>query len=168
VANDRQDYLWTALRWAAAALHQAERAQASLEPFLQSRRNIIDGEVIRWTPEMERPASIFWSDVHFLMISVNHLDRVLKNLGPNGPQFDKVLAAKAVEQRHLLEHWWKAEQGEGAWKGYREKHGPLAGPSWVQFEPGDLRMGADPLSIVELAADIRRVESELIEIEART
>jgi hypothetical protein len=53
-------------------------------------------------------------------------------------------------------------------QGYREKNGQLAGPSWVQFEPGDLRIGADPLSVVELAADIRRVESELIEIEART
>jgi hypothetical protein len=35
-------------------------------------------------------------------------------------------------------------------------------------DPPELRFGTDPLSIIELEADIRRVESELIEIEART
>ena len=34
--------------------------------------------------------------------------------------------------------------------------------------PGDPRIGADPLSVVELAADVRRVESEQIQIEAST
>ena len=41
----------------------------------------------------------------------------------------------------------------------------------MEFSPGehgDLKIGNNPLSVVELAADIRRVESELIEIEART
>jgi hypothetical protein len=77
---------------------------------------------------MERPAAIFWTDVHFLMIAVNQLDRVLqKKLGPGAPRLDKVLGAKAVELRHLLEHWEKARQGEGVYKGYREKHGPHAG-----------------------------------------
>jgi hypothetical protein len=33
-------------------------------------------------------------------------------------------------------------------------------------DPGDPRIGADPLSVVELAADVRRVESEQIQIEA--
>jgi hypothetical protein len=45
------------------------------------------------------------------------------------------------------------------------------GPAQVQFEPGDPgdpRIGADPLSVVELAADVRRVESEQIQIEAST
>ena len=123
------------------------------------------------TPEMERPMAIFWADVHFLMIAVKHLEKVLGMMGPNAPRLDNALGNKAVELRNLLEHWWNAEQGGGAWKGYREKHGELAGPAWVQFEPGDpgdLRIGADPLSVVELAADIRRVESELIEIEAQT
>jgi hypothetical protein len=36
-------------------------------------------------------------------------------------------------------------------------------------DPGDLRIeGADPLSVLELAADVRRVESELIGIEECT
>jgi hypothetical protein len=38
---------------------------------------------------------------------------------------------------------------------------------WLEFDPGDLKIGADPLSLVDLEADIRRVESELIEIEAQ-
>jgi hypothetical protein len=45
------------------------------------------------------------------------------------------------------------------------------GPAQVQFkpgDPGDPRIGADPLSVVELAADVRRVESEQIQIEAST
>jgi len=38
------------------------------------------------------------------------------------------------------------------------------GPAQVQFKPGDgdPRIGADPLSVVERAADVRRVESEQI------
>jgi hypothetical protein len=155
VADVRSDYLWTALRWAAAALHQAERAQASFEPYQASIRSRIGVGVVRVTPEMERPAAIFWTDVHFLMIAVNQLDRVLqKKLGPGAPRLDKVLGAKAVELRHLLEHWEKARQGEGVYKGYREKHGPHAGPAWVQFESGqpvDVRIGADPLSVLDLA-----------------
>jgi hypothetical protein len=166
-----QHLLWIALRWAAAALHQAERARASLEPFLESRRNVIGAGTVRVTPEMERPAAIFWSDAHFFMIAVKHLEKVLGMLGPNAPRLDKASSNKAVELRNLVEHWWKADEGGGAWKGYREKHGQHAGPAWVQFEPGDpgdLRVGADPLSIVALAADIQRVENELIEIEAQT
>jgi hypothetical protein len=45
------------------------------------------------------------------------------------------------------------------------------GPAEVQFklgDPGDPRIGADPLSVVELAADVRRVESEQIQIEEST
>jgi hypothetical protein len=45
------------------------------------------------------------------------------------------------------------------------------GPAQVQFkpgDPGDPRIGADPLSVVELAADVRRVASEQIQIEAST
>jgi hypothetical protein len=131
----------------------------------------IGAGTVRMTPEMERPASIFWSDVHFFMIAVKHLEKVLGMLGSSAPRLDRTLSNKAVELRNLVEHWWKAEEGGGAWKGYREKHGQHAGPTWVQFEPGDpgdLRIGADPLSVVDLAADIRRVEGELIEIEART
>jgi hypothetical protein len=120
------------------------------------------------TPEMERPSAIFWSDMQFLMIAVKHLEGVLEMLGP-GTTARQVLGAEAVELRHLLEHWWKVAAGEGAWRGYRAKHGQHSGPSWVQFEPGgDIRIGADPLSVVDLAADIRRVESELIQIEAQT
>jgi hypothetical protein len=163
--------VWTALRWAAAVLHQAERVRASFELYNASRRELIDGVMVRVTPEMERPAAIFWTDVHFLMIAVNHLDGALQKLGTNAPRLDRALKAKGVELRHLLEHWEKAEQGTGAWKGYRDRLGQHAGPSWVQYEPGDLgdpRIGADPLSVVDLAADVRRVEGELIEIEART
>jgi len=41
----------------------------------------------------------------------------------------------------------------------------------MEFSPsehGDLKIGNDGLSVVELVADFRRVESELIEIEAST
>jgi hypothetical protein len=59
---------------------------------------------------------------------------------------------------------------KGAWKGYREKHGQYATPTQVQFDgvSSDLRIGTDPLSVVDLVVDVRRVESELIEIQART
>jgi hypothetical protein len=171
VDADSQHFLWTALHWTAVTLNQAERVRASFERFQVSRRRLLDGVVVRVTAEMKRPAAIFWADVHFLMIAVNHLDGVLQKLGPNGPRLEKALGAKAVELRHLLEHWEKAQQGLGAWKGYREKHGPHAAPAQVQFEPGesgDLRIGADPLSVVALAADVRRVEGELIKIEVET
>jgi len=76
---------------------------------------------------------------------------------------------RGVELRRLLEHWDKAEQGGGAWKGYRQQHGSYATPTQVNFDAIDgLRIGANPLSIVDLVADLRLVESELIEIEART
>jgi hypothetical protein len=105
------------------------------------------------------------------MIAMKHLDGVLKMLGSNAPRLDKDLKTKAVELRRLLEHWWESAEGKGAWKGYREKHGQYATPTQVQFEPGesgDLKIGTDPLSVVDLVADVRRVESELIAIEAQT
>lgn len=122
------------------------------------------------TQEMERPKAIFWADVHFLMIAMKHLDGVLKMLGPGALRLDKDVTAKAVELRRLLEHWWESADGKGAWKGYREKHGQYATPTQVQFDAvsGDLRIGTDPLSVVDLVVDVRRVESELIEIEARS
>jgi hypothetical protein len=161
--------LWTALRWAAAALNQVERVLVNVEPYVTAGR----GEIgwVRVTPEMERPSAIFWSDVHFLMIAVNHLDEALNKLGSGTPRLDKALRGKAVELRHLLEHWPDAAQGKGAWKGFREKHGPHAAPARLQYEPSNpplLSVGADSLSINDLAADIRRVESEVIEMEARS
>jgi hypothetical protein len=80
------------------------------------------------------------------------------------------LTATAAELRRLLEHWWESAEGKGAWKGYREKHGQFATPTQVQFDAdsGDLRIGTDSLSVVDLVADVLRVESELIAIEART
>jgi hypothetical protein len=35
-------------------------------------------------------------------------------------------------------------------------------------DTGDLEIGADPLSLVDLVADVRRVKGELIATEART
>jgi hypothetical protein len=163
--------VWTALHWAAVTLNQAERVRVSFERFQASRRMLLDGVVVRVTAEMERPGAIFWADMHFLMIAVKHLDGVLKLMGAGAPRLDKDLMLKAIELRRLLEHWWESEEGKGAWKGYREKHGQYATPTQIQFEPGesgDLRIGADPLSVVDLIADVRRVESELIEIERET
>ena len=103
------------------------------------------------------------------MIAANHLNDTLGMLGQDAPRLAKALRIKGVELRHLLEHWDKAEQGGGAWKGYRQQHGPYATPTQVNFDAIDgLRIGANPLSIVELVADLRRVENELIEIETRT
>jgi hypothetical protein len=85
--------LWTALRWAAAALHQAERARADFELYRESQMSWIGVGTVRMTPEMERPASIFWSDVHFFMIAVKHLEKVLGMLGPSAPRLDRTLRA---------------------------------------------------------------------------
>jgi hypothetical protein len=152
-------------------LNQGERVRVSFESYQASILGRPDGVVMRVTPEMQRPRAIFWADVHFLMIAVKHLDGVLNLLGSGARRLDKGLKAKAVELRRLLEHWWESAEGKGAWKGYREKHGEYATPTQVQFEPGDrgdLKIGADPLSVADLVVDVRRVESELIEIEART
>jgi hypothetical protein len=153
------------------SLNQAERVRASFEPYRAAKLSLQEVEIMRVTPEMERPEAIFWADVHFLMIAMKHLDGVLKMLGPGAPRLDNGLTATAAELRRLLEHWWESAEGKGAWKGYREKHGQYATPTQIQFEPGDrgdLRIGADPLSVVDLAADVRRVESELIQLEAST
>jgi hypothetical protein len=134
VRDARSGYLWTALRWAAAALHQTERVYTSLEPHLESHRRRIGKGVIRLTPEMQRPMAVFWSDVHFLTIAVKHLDA----------------------------------RSAGRSTGTRRRPGA---PAQLQYEPGNpvrLTIGADPLSINALEADIRRVEKELAEIEART
>jgi hypothetical protein len=166
-----QGHLWTALRWAAAALHQTERVYASLERYLEANRSRRGKGVIRLTPEMQRPRAVFWSDLHFLMIAVKHLDFALQRLGRGAPRLDKDVSKNAVELRQLLEHWWEAGPSAKRWKKYRDKHGELAHPAQLQYGPGNpvrLTIGADPLSINELEADIRRVEKELTEIEART
>ena len=101
-----QHLLWTALRWSAAALNQIDRVRGNFEPYQASIRSLIDVGTVRVTPEMERPSAIFWSDVHFLMIAVKHLDGVLKLMGAGAPRLNKDLKTKAVELRRLLEHWW--------------------------------------------------------------
>jgi hypothetical protein len=144
-----QGLLWIALNWAAAALHQADRTYASLEPYLESRNSRFGGGVMRVTPEMQRPASVFWANVQYLMIAVRHLDKALSMLPASAPRLDSDLTAKAVEIRHLLEHWWGAPQNAGAWKGYRQEHGPGAEPTLMEFSPGaqgDLKIGNNPLS----------------------
>jgi hypothetical protein len=120
---------------------------------------------MRVTPEMERPKAIFWADVHFLMIAMKHLNGV-----PGAPRLDKDVTAKAVELRRLLENWWESADGKGAWKGYREKHGQYATPTQVQFDAvsSDSESARTRLSVVDLVVDVRRLESELMEIEART
>ena len=70
----------------------------------------IGGRVIRVTPEMERPAAIFWSDVQFLMIAVRHLDFSAEKLGRGAPRLDRTLKAQGGRTRQLLEHWWGARQ----------------------------------------------------------
>ena len=102
------------------------------------------------TPEMQRPASIFWANVQDLMIAVRHLDKALSMLPASAPRLDSDLSAKAVEIRHLLEHWWGARQNAGAWKGYRQKHGPGAEPTLMEFSPGehgDLKIGSQCLRV---------------------
>jgi hypothetical protein len=166
VDADSQHFLWTALRWAAAALHQIERVRDSWEQFQAVRKSWLNKGTIRVTPEMERPASIFWSDMQFLMIAVRHLQFTLEKLGRGAPLLDKTLSKKAVELRQLLEHWWEADPARKHWKKYRERLGEHAMPTDIAYEPGDpieLRFGSDPLSITELEADIRRVEGELID-----
>jgi hypothetical protein len=169
VDAESQHFLWTALQWAAMSLNQAERVRASFEPYRAAKLSLQEVEIMRVTPEMERPEAIFWADVHFLMIAMKHLDGVLKMLGPGAPRLDNGLTATAAELRRLLEHWWESAEGKGAWKGYREKHGQFATPTQVQFDAnsGDLRIGTDPLSVL-IFCDVHRVESELIAIEART
>jgi hypothetical protein len=49
VRDAKSGYLWTALRWAAAALHQTERVYASLEPYLEPHRRRTGKGVIRLT-----------------------------------------------------------------------------------------------------------------------
>ena len=76
----------------------------SFEPYRAVILSLTDGEIMRVTPEMERPKAIFGADVYFLMIAMKHLDGVLKVLGSNAPRLDKDLKTKAIELRRLLEH----------------------------------------------------------------
>jgi len=121
VDADSQHLLWTALRWAAAALHQIERVRDSWEQFQAVRKSWLNGGTIQVTPEMERPSAIFWSDMQFLMIAVKHLDFTLEKLGRGTPRLNRTLKDKAVELRQLLEHWWEAEPARKHWKKYRDR-----------------------------------------------
>ena len=83
-----QGLLWIALHWAAAALHQAERTCASLEPYFEARNERFGKGVMRVTPEMQRPTAIFWANVQYLMIAVTHLDKALSMLPARISIFD--------------------------------------------------------------------------------
>jgi hypothetical protein len=165
VVDDRRTYglVWVALRWAAAALQQTDRVLADFEP-VKAFMSSPDGRFRRVTPESQRAEALFWADVHFLMISVTHLDRALEMVG-TGPALSRAMTANAGRLRHLLEHWEKAEDGGGAWKGLRELHGGFATPTRVVFSLDDLQVGDDSLSIAELAEEVRRVERELAALE---
>jgi hypothetical protein len=167
MTTDHRTYglVWTALRWAAAALQQADRVGAAWEPYMASMRPPAGGSFYRReTPETRRPNAHFWADVHFLMIAVTHLGRALEMID-NGPRLSKTTSKNAEDLRHLVEHWWKAEAGEGAWKGLRERHGEYADPRQLMFDPPDFKIGHDSLSVAELADDVRRVERELVALE---
>ncbi len=114
VDADSQHFLWTALRWAAAALYQIERVRDSWEQFQAVRKSWMNGGAIRVTPEMERPSAIFWSDMQFLMIAVEHLDFTLEKLGRGTPRLNRTLKDKAVELRQLLElsAYWMLKRDE--------------------------------------------------------
>ena len=162
MADDRRTYglVWVALRWAAAALQQTDRVLADFEPVRASMSSP-DARKRRVTPESQRVEALFWADVHFLMISVTHLDRAQGMVGI-GPTLSKALTANVVRRRHRLEHWEKAEDGQGAWQGLRELHGDFATPTQVVFSPDDLHIGDDSLSVAELADEVLRVERELV------
>ena len=165
--DDRRKYglVWTALHWAAAALQQAERVQVAWEAYMATLRPPPGGNFYRReTPETRRPRAQFWADVHFLMISVTHLGRALEMIN-DGPRLSETTSRNAAELRHLEEHWWKAEPGEGAWKGLLERHGEYASPRLLMIDPPDLKIGPEELSVSELAEDVRRVERELTVLE---
>jgi hypothetical protein len=119
-------------------------------------------------PKSGRAPRLFWADNQFLVLSTSHLDRALKLL-KTGPQLDPALVKEAVEVRHLLEHWWDAGPGRGAWKGLRARYGEFASPNQVMFmPPDDLRIGPASLSVGALAKDIRRVEQALVGLEQKS
>ena len=167
MTTDHRTYglVWTALRWAAAALQQADRVPVAWEPYAASMRPPLGGSFFRReTPESQRPNALFWADVHFLMISVSHLGRALEMID-NGPRLSKTMSEKAENLRHLVEHWWEAETGGRAWNGLRERYGEYADPRQLMFDPPDFKIGHDSLSVAELADDVRRVERELVALE---
>ncbi len=101
------------------------------------------------------------------MIAVTHLARTLDKID-SGPKLSKAMRKNAEMLRHLLEHWEKAEDNEGAWKGLREQHGSWATPTLLGFTPpNDFKIGPDDLSILELADEVRHVDRELAELELR-
>jgi hypothetical protein len=157
--------VWTALEWAAVALQQVDRITAAWEPYKASMMPPDGGSFFRReTPETRRPRSLFWADVHFLMISVRHLATALEMIDDD-PRLSQTTSKHAEELRHLVEHWEKAERGEGAWKGLRDRHGDNADPRQLMFDPPHFKIGHESLSITELADDVRRVERELTALE---
>jgi hypothetical protein len=157
--------VWTALEWAAAVLQQVDRVTAAWEP-LKASMMPPDGSsfVRRETPETGRPRALFWADVHFLMISVRHLAKALEMIDDD-PRLSQTTRKPAEQLRHLVEHWWKAERGEDAWKGLRERYGEYADPRQLMFDPPEFKIGPASLSLTELADDVRRVEGELTALE---
>jgi hypothetical protein len=124
-----------------------------------------DGVVMRMTPGMQRPRATFWADVHFLMIAVRHLDLTQQNLWPRriavGQGVDREggctekICLSTVGRRN------RAKALEALSGQARPGRKPYAGSVRAR-RPRRSQNRADPLSVVDLAADIRRVESELI------
>jgi hypothetical protein len=92
---------------------------------------------------------------------MHHLVQTLEDF-PNGPTVPKPLGSQIGQLRHLLEHWRKAEEVSGAWKGLVEHHGYYGSPWSVESDGSDLRIGADKISLQELEGFMTSVLGELL------
>lgn len=155
-----------AISWCHIALRQVDRVEESFAAFRATIFPAVTG-VRRVTPDSERPKHLYWGDVHFLFVAVNHVTKALDRL-PNGPQFPQPLRSRAVQLRHLLEHWWEAADRKGAWKKLEEQHGEFGSPWIVSFDLADLKIGSEEVSVRQLEEVLSEILRELVWIEGET
>ncbi len=150
--------LTVALSWCEVGLQQAARVRETFERLRYTRLGEVYGR-----SESRRLRSLFWGDVHFLMIASRHVITALEGMPPASQPPGQV--RRQVELlRHQLEHWWEAQNKGGAWNALPA----YATPYHVMVVGSDLRIGADNISLHDLEDFMARTRDELMEIVERT
>lgn len=150
--------LTIALSWCHIGLQQATRVRETFDTFrVASSADISHGS------EWRRLSSLYFGDVHFLIIAIYHVIKALDGMPPTS-QLPGLVQRKVELFRHQIEHWWKAQNKESAWKAVPE----CGTPYQVMVVGSDLKIGADKVSLQELEDFLTKTRDELLEIVERT
>jgi hypothetical protein len=151
--------LTVALSWCHIGLQQAERVRETFDRF----RLTSSADVGRVGSEWRRLSSLYFGDVHFLVIATDHVIEALDGM-PLTSQPAKPMRRQLKILRNQLEHWERAQERTGAWKALPE----YGTPYQVMVVGSDLKIGADKVSLQELEGFLTRTRNELLEIVERT